>query len=67
MAEVISARILHKLVALLIDRVISQVHTQVVQVAALRRHVVLSRKSGKTFLVNEDSQRYHRCDENVDA
>lgn len=52
---VISARVLHELVALLIDRIVRQVHAQVVQVAPFRRHVVLSGKSGKTFLVYENS------------
>ena len=52
---VISTRILYELVALLINRIVSQVHTQVVQVAPFRRHIVLSGKSSKTFLVYENS------------
>ena len=52
---VVSSRILHELVALLIDRIVRQVHAQVVQVAPFWSHVVLRGKSGKTFPVYENS------------
>ena len=64
---VITARILHELVALLIYRIVRQMHAQVIQVASFRRYVVLSGKSGKTFPVYENSERHHGRDKDIDA
>ena len=54
MAKIVDSRVLHELIAVLVDRIVGQVHAQVVQVTALRRHVVLRSKSGETFFVDED-------------
>lgn len=56
-------------IALLLNRVVSQVHEQVVDVLRVvaRGLVGLGREPGETFLVHKDSQRVHSIDQGVDS
>ena len=65
--EVVSARVLHKVLALLVDRVVGQMHAEVVEVAAEGRDVVLRREPRQALLVNEDAQRNDTCDQHIYA
>ena len=65
--EVVSARVLHEVLALLVDRVVGQMHAEVVEVAAEGRDVVLRREPRQALLVNEDAQRNDTCDQHIYA
>ena len=66
MTEVVSARVLHEVLALLVDRVVGQVHAEVVQVAAKGRYVVLCSEPRQTLFIEKDSKRDHRSDQHID-
>ena len=65
--EVVSARVLHEVLALLVDRVVGQMHAEVVEVAAEGRDVVLRREPRQALLVNEDAQRNDTSNQHIYA
>lgn len=67
MPEVVPSLVLDEVFTLLVDRIVGQVHAQVVQVAAFGRHVVLRGEPRQALLVNEDSKRHYRSDKHVYA
>ena len=64
---VVYSRVLHEVLALLIDCVIGQMHAEVVEVAAEGRDVVLRREPRQALLVNKDAQWNDTSDEYVYA
>lgn len=58
---------LHKVVRLLLNRVVGQVHKQVVEVVLLRAYVFLSREPRDAFLENEQPQRLDPVNKGVHA
>ena len=67
MSEIVSARVLHEVLALLVDGVVGQMHAEIVEVASEGRDVVLSREPRQALLVNEDAQRNDACDQHIYA
>ena len=68
MARIVcSAGVLHEVLALLVDRVVGQMHAEVVEVAAEGRDVILRREPRQALLVNEDAQRNDTCDQHIYA
>ena len=67
MASVVVTGVLHEVVRLLVDRVVGQVHAEVVQVAAQGRYVVLRGEPRQTLFIEKNSKRDHRSDQHVDA
>ena len=67
MSSVFITRVLHEVLALLVDRVVGQMHAEVVEVAAEGRDVVLRREPRQALLVNEDAQRNDTSDQHIYA
>ena len=67
MSEIVSARVLHEVLALLVDGVVGQMHAEIVEVASEGRDVVLRREPRQALLVNEDAQRNYTSDQHINA
>lgn len=67
MTGVVLARVLHEVLALLVDGVVGQMHAEVVEVAAEGRDVVLRREPRQALLVNKDAQRNDTSDQHIYA
>jgi hypothetical protein len=63
---VVASGILLEIFSFLIDSVIGEVHVQVAEVAADRRHVFRSREPSEALMVYENPQRRDRCEQNID-
>ena len=50
-----------------VDGIISQVHTEIVEITTKRRNVFLGCKSSEAFFVQEYSKWNHRCDQDIDT
>ena len=67
MAEVVVARVLHEVFALLIYRIICQMHAQVVKIATDGCNVVLRCKPRQPLIVDVDAKRNHTRDKDIYA
>ena len=56
-----------ELLTIFVDSIVSQVHTEIIEIAAKRWNVLFGSKSGESFLVQEHSDRDHRRDQEVDT
>ena len=64
---IIESLIWDEILTFFVDCIVSQVHTEIIEVAAKRWNVFFGCKSGKSFLVQEHSDRNHRRDQEVDT
>ena len=64
---IIDPLVLDKVLTFFVDSIVSQVHTEIVEVAAKWCDVLFGSKSGQSFLVQEHSDRNHGRDQEVDT
>ena len=64
---IIDPLVLDKVLTFFVDSIVSQVHTEIVEVAAKWCNVLFGSKSGQSFLVQEHSDRNHGRDQEVDT
>ena len=51
--------VLDESIGFLLNRIVGQMHEQIVKVALLGTHILLSGKAGNPFLENIESQRFY--------
>jgi hypothetical protein len=66
-AHIVSILIEHKLVTFLVDRVVCEMHADVLHVLLVWGHIVLGRETGQPVPEDENAQGIHPCHQHVDA